>query len=55
MHLIVPGSEVGHREILSALGVVLPAEEPDSGEGREPQINIVLNRFEELTDRVPAP
>jgi len=35
--------------------MVFPAEQPDSGEPARPQINIVLNWFEELKERVPVP
>ena len=35
--------------------MVFPADQPDSGEPARPQINIVLNWFEELKERVPVP
>ena len=35
--------------------MVFPADRPDSGEPARPQINIVLNWFEELKERVPVP
>ena len=35
--------------------MVFPVDQPDSGEPARPQINIVLNWFEELKDRVPVP
>ena len=35
--------------------MVFPADETDSGEDARPQINIVLNFFEELKERVPVP
>ena len=35
--------------------VVFPADRPDTGEPARPQINIVLNWFEELKERVPVP
>ncbi len=35
--------------------MVFPADRPDSGESARPQINIVLNWFEELKERVPVP
>jgi Tol biopolymer transport system component len=35
--------------------MVFPADRPDSGEPVRPQINIVLNWFEELKARVPVP
>ena len=36
--------------------MVFPADEAESGEPvRRPQINIVLNWFEELKERVPVP
>ncbi len=35
--------------------MMFPAEQPDSGEPARPQINIVLNWFEELKERVPVP
>ncbi len=35
--------------------MVFPAEQPDSGEPARPQINIILNWFEELKQRVPVP
>ena len=35
--------------------MVFPAEQPDTGEPARPQINIVLNWFEELKERVPVP
>ncbi len=37
------------------LVMVFPADQPDSGEPARPQINIVLNWFEELKERVPVP
>ena len=35
--------------------MVFPAGQPDTGEPGRPQINIVLNWFEELKERVPVP
>ncbi len=35
--------------------MVFPVDQPDSGEPARPQINIVLNWFEELKARVPVP
>jgi len=35
--------------------MVFPADQADSGEPARPQINIVLNWFEELKERVPVP
>ncbi len=35
--------------------MVFPAGQPDTGEPRRPQINVVLNWFEELKARVPVP
>ncbi len=35
--------------------MMFPADQPDSGEPSRPQINIVLNWFEELKERVPVP
>ncbi len=35
--------------------MVFPADQSDSGEPARPQINIVLNWFEELKERVPVP
>ncbi len=35
--------------------MVFPADRPDSGEPARAQINIVLNWFEELKERVPVP
>ncbi len=35
--------------------MVFPADRPDSGEPARLQINIVLNWFEELKERVPVP
>jgi hypothetical protein len=35
--------------------MVFPADRPDSGEPARSQINIVLNWFEELKERVPVP
>ena len=35
--------------------MVFPADQPDSGEPARPQINVVLNWFEELKERVPVP
>ena len=35
--------------------MVFPADETDSGEAARPQINIILNWFEELKERVPVP
>ena len=35
--------------------MVFPADRPESGEPARPQINIVLNWFEELKERVPVP
>jgi serine/threonine-protein kinase len=35
--------------------MVFPADQPDSGDPSRPQINIVLNWFEELKERVPVP
>ncbi len=35
--------------------MVFPADQPDSGEPARLQINIVLNWFEELKERVPMP
>ena len=35
--------------------MVFPADRSDSGEASRPQINIVLNWFEELKQRVPVP
>ncbi len=35
--------------------MVFPADQPDTGEPARPQINIVLNWFEELKERVPVP
>ena len=35
--------------------VVLPAEPTDSGDAPNPSINVVLNWFEELKERVPVP
>ncbi len=35
--------------------MVFPANRADPGEPARPQINIVLNWFEELKERVPAP
>ena len=35
--------------------MVFPADQPDSGDTSRPQINIVLNWFEELKERVPVP
>ena len=35
--------------------ITIPADRPDSGEPARPQINIVLNWFEELKERVPVP
>ncbi len=35
--------------------MVFPADRPDTGEPARPQINIVLNWFEELKERVPVP
>ena len=34
--------------------MVFPADRPDGGEPVRPQINIVLNWFEELKERVPT-
>ena len=35
--------------------MVFPADQPDTGEPARPQINVVLNWFEELKERVPVP
>ena len=35
--------------------MVFPADETESGEPARPQINVVLNWFEELKERAPAP
>ena len=35
--------------------MVFPADQSDSGETARPQVNIVLNWFEELKERVPVP
>ncbi len=35
--------------------MVFPTDRPDTGEPARPQINIVLNWFEELKERVPVP
>ncbi|WP_171039874.1 hypothetical protein, partial [Streptococcus pseudopneumoniae] len=35
--------------------MVFPADRPDSGEPARPQINVVLNWFEELKEMVPVP
>ncbi len=35
--------------------MVFPADQSDSGEPSRPQINIILNWFEELKERVPVP
>ncbi len=35
--------------------MVFPADRPDTGASARPQINIVLNWFEELKARVPVP
>ncbi len=35
--------------------MVFPADRPDSGQPARPRINFVLNWFEELKERVPAP
>ncbi len=35
--------------------MVFPADRPDTGEPARPQINVVLNWFEELKERVPVP
>ncbi len=35
--------------------MMFPADRTDSGEASRPQINIVLNWFEELKERVPVP
>jgi hypothetical protein len=35
--------------------VVLPENQPDSAAPARPEINIVLNWFEELKERVPVP
>ncbi len=35
--------------------MVFPTDQLDSGESARPQINIVLNWFEELKERVPVP
>ncbi len=35
--------------------MMFPADQSDSGEPARPQINIVLNWFEELKERVPVP
>jgi len=35
--------------------MVFSADQPDSDEPARPQINIVLNWFEELKERVPVP
>ncbi len=35
--------------------MVFPADQSDPGEPARPQINIVLNWFEELKERVPVP
>ena len=35
--------------------MLFPADQPDPGEPALPQINIVLNWFEELKERVPVP
>ncbi|MDA2935007.1 protein kinase [Acidobacteria bacterium AH-259-D05] len=35
--------------------MVFPADRPDPGEASRPQINIILNWFEELKERVPVP
>jgi serine/threonine-protein kinase len=35
--------------------MVFPVDRPDTGEPARPQINIVLNWFEELKERVPVP
>ena len=35
--------------------MMIPADRPDSGGPARPQINIVLNWFEELKERVPVP
>ena len=35
--------------------MVFPVDQPDSGEPARPQINVVLNWFEELKERVPVP
>jgi hypothetical protein len=37
------------------LFMMFPADQSDSGEPARPQINIVLNWFEELKERVPVP
>ena len=35
--------------------MVFPADRPETGEPARPQINVVLNWFEELKERVPVP
>jgi hypothetical protein len=35
--------------------MVFSADQPDTGEPARPQINVVLNWFEELKERVPVP
>ncbi len=35
--------------------MVFPADQPDPGEPARLQINVVLNWFEELKERVPVP
>ncbi len=35
--------------------MVFPADRLDTGEPTRPQINVVLNWFEELKERVPVP
>ena len=35
--------------------ITIPVDQSDSGEPARPQINIVLNWFEELKERVPVP
>ena len=37
------------------LVMVFPADQTESGEPSRPQVNIILNWFEELKARVPAP
>jgi len=35
--------------------MVFPVDQADSGDPARPQINVVLNWFEELKERVPVP
>ena len=37
------------------LVMVFPADQAEPGEAASPQINVILNWFQELTERVPVP